>query len=103
MSSSSEGNPRNKVALKPGRSLMDWIRLTNSSAPGELSTGRRGSGNTIRDVSLEELGRHNTKNDAWLALRGTVRSQFKKKDATFKIASFVTLFPILISCCRIRL
>ena len=83
MSSSSEGNPRNKVALKPGRSLMDWIRLTNSSAPGELSTGRRGSGNTIRDVSLEELGRHNTKNDAWLALRGTVAVHFLKKDATF--------------------
>jgi cytochrome-b5 reductase len=72
MSSSSEGNPRNKVALKPGRSLMDWIRLTNSSAPGELSTGRRGSGNAIRDVSLEELARHNTKNDAWLALRGAL-------------------------------
>ncbi|XP_037073112.1 cytochrome b5 reductase 4-like [Pollicipes pollicipes] len=26
------GNPRNKVALAPGRSLMDWIRLTNSGA-----------------------------------------------------------------------
>lgn len=59
------GNPRNKVALKPGRSLMDWIRLTNSGA--DLS-GTAGGG--ARDVSVEELSRHSAKNDAWLAIRG---------------------------------
>lgn len=58
------GNPRNKVSLKPGRSLMDWIRLTNSSA--DLS----GTGNRMRDISLEELAQHNKQNDAWLAIRG---------------------------------
>ncbi len=58
------GNPRNKTALKPGRSLMDWIKLTNSSA--DLS----GTGNRLRDISPEELAQHNKQNDAWLAIRG---------------------------------
>lgn len=65
-SSLETGNPRNKVSLKPGRSLMDWIRLTNSSS--DLS----GTGNQIRDVSLEELAQHNKSNDAWLAIRGLI-------------------------------
>ena len=60
------GNPRNKVALKPGRSLMDWIRLTNG--PTDLSGV--GGGQLSRDVTLEELSRHNTRQDAWLAIRG---------------------------------
>lgn len=67
----SAGNPRNKVALKPGRSLMDWIRLTNG--PTDLS-GVGGSSGSLRDVTLEELSRHNTKEDAWLAIRGIKRS-----------------------------
>lgn len=59
------GNPRNKVALKPGRSLMDWIRLTNSTT--DLS-GNGGRG--LRDVTPEELARHSSRQDAWLAIRG---------------------------------
>ena len=73
---SSEDNPRNKVALKPGRSLMDWIRLTNTSAPGQLNCGGGRGGGGLRDVTLEELGRHNTKRDAWLALRGNFADSF---------------------------
>lgn len=64
--SSDTGNPRNKTALKPGRSLMDWIKLTNSSA--DLS----GTGNKLKDISPDELAQHNNKNDAWLAIRGSI-------------------------------
>lgn len=63
---SATGNPRNKTALKPGRSLMDWIKLTNSS------TNLSGNGNRLRDISLDELAQHKNKNDAWLAIRGMV-------------------------------
>lgn len=63
------GNPRNKVSLKPGRSLMDWIRLTNSSAD---LTGTGGGGH--RDVTVQELARHNKQNDAWIAIRGLQNS-----------------------------
>jgi len=63
---SATGNPRNKVSLKQGRSLMDWIRLTNSATD---LTGVRGQ---LKDVSLQELALHNKRTDAWLAIRGLV-------------------------------
>ncbi|XP_059052754.1 cytochrome b5 reductase 4 isoform X2 [Achroia grisella] len=63
---SATGNPRNKCALQPGHSLMDWIRLGNS---GKDLTG---VGGRVRPVSLAELATHNTQNDAWLAIRGRV-------------------------------
>ncbi len=44
---------------------MDWIRLTNSST--DLA-GSGGGG--LRDVTAEELARHNSREDAWLAIRG---------------------------------
>ncbi|XP_021195006.3 cytochrome b5 reductase 4 isoform X1 [Helicoverpa armigera] len=65
-SGSATGNPRNKCALQPGHSLMDWIRLGNS---GKDLTG---VGGRIRPVSPAELSTHNTLNDAWLAIRGRV-------------------------------
>lgn len=65
-SGSATGNPRNKCALQPGHSLMDWIRLGNS---GKDLTGVGGS---MRAVSPKELSTHNTPGDAWLALRGRV-------------------------------
>ncbi|CAH0393431.1 unnamed protein product [Bemisia tabaci] len=65
-SGSATGNPRNKAALKPGCSLMDWIRLGNS---GVDLTGVNG---VRRTVSKKELARHNKRNDAWLAIRGKV-------------------------------
>ncbi|XP_073961528.1 cytochrome b5 reductase 4 isoform X2 [Choristoneura fumiferana] len=61
-----EGNPRNKCALQPGHSLMDWIRLGNS---GKDLTG---VGGRVRPVSPNELAAHNTPNDAWLGIRGRV-------------------------------
>ncbi|XP_078045634.1 cytochrome b5 reductase 4 isoform X3 [Augochlora pura] len=61
-----DGNPRNKTALAPGHSLMDWIRLTNSGV--DLT----GVGGVARVVSLSELANHNKQNDAWIAIRGVV-------------------------------
>lgn len=57
---------RTKVALKPGRSLMDWIRLGNS---GKDLTG---VGRKVLEVTPEELAKHATMDDAWIALRGKV-------------------------------
>lgn len=59
------GNPRNKTALAPGHSVMDWIRLGNSGV--DLT----GVGGIPRTVTLTELANHNKQNDAWIAIRGT--------------------------------
>ncbi|XP_011695461.1 PREDICTED: cytochrome b5 reductase 4 isoform X3 [Wasmannia auropunctata] len=61
-----DGNPRNKTALAPGHSLMDWIRLGNS---GVDLTGVAGEPQV---VTLSELANHNKQNDAWIAIRGVV-------------------------------
>jgi len=58
------GNPRNKTALAPGHSLMDWIRLGNSGK--DLS----GVGGKLLEVSPGQLLQHNTKDDAWIAIHG---------------------------------
>ncbi|KAI5608778.1 cytochrome b5 reductase 4 isoform X1, partial [Silurus asotus] len=60
------GQSRNKVALKPGHSLMDWIRVTKS---GRDLTGLKGR---LIDVTEEELKKHNTRNDCWTCIRGMV-------------------------------
>ncbi|KAH8389252.1 hypothetical protein KR200_006656 [Drosophila serrata] len=65
-SGSATGNPRNKCALKPGYSLMSWIRLCNSGA--DLS----GTGGRTVPVSRNELALHNKVDDAWMAIRGRV-------------------------------
>ncbi|EAA05181.4 AGAP011314-PA, partial [Anopheles gambiae str. PEST] len=62
----SSGNPRNKTALKPGHSLMDWIRLGNSG------TDLTGTGGRIVPVSHAELAKHDRAEDAWMAIRGKV-------------------------------
>lgn len=59
------GSGRTKVALKPGHSLMDWIRLCAST--NDLS----GTGGQLI-VTKEELAKHNTKEDCWLCVRGKV-------------------------------
>eukprot|EP00094_Tigriopus_californicus_P007906 TCALIF_07610-PA protein Name:"Similar to cyb5r4 Cytochrome b5 reductase 4 (Danio rerio)" AED:0.08 eAED:0.08 QI:276/0.71/0.75/1/0.71/0.75/8/43/588 len=66
VSGSATGNPRNKVALKPGFSLMDWIRLTKS---GRDLTG---TGGKILKVTKTELAKHNKRKDAWMAINGVV-------------------------------
>ena len=52
-SGSATGNPRNKTALKPGFSLVGWIRLCSS---GEDLTGFKGK---ITPISHSELSKHN--------------------------------------------
>lgn len=59
-----QGNPRNKCALKPGHSLMDWIRLGSS---GVDLTGTKG---VQRPIDLSELAKHCTHTDAWMAIHG---------------------------------
>ena len=58
------GNPRNKTALKPGRGLLDWVKLGNSGVDLAGTKGR------LIDVSTSELAKHNKRNDAWMALKG---------------------------------
>ncbi|XP_019393714.1 PREDICTED: cytochrome b5 reductase 4 [Crocodylus porosus] len=57
---------RTKVPLKPGRSLMDWIRLTKS---GKDLTGLKGR---VIEVTEEELAKHNKTDDCWICIRGLV-------------------------------
>ena len=57
-------NPKSrvKVALPPGRHLMDWVRLNGSmTAPKKL-----------RNISPEELALHNKATDCWTAYDGKV-------------------------------
>lgn len=65
-SGSATGNPRNKTALRPGFSLVGWIRLGSS---GEDLTGLKGK---IINVSHQELAKHNKESDCWMAVRGKV-------------------------------
>ncbi|XP_075962997.1 cytochrome b5 reductase 4 isoform X2 [Anarhichas minor] len=57
---------RNKVNLKPGHSLMDWIRFSKS---GKDLTGLRGH---LIEVTQEEMQKHNTREDCWTCIRGMV-------------------------------
>ncbi|KAM3614041.1 uncharacterized protein V6R79_009001 [Siganus canaliculatus] len=57
---------RNKVALKPGHSLMDWIRFSKS---GKDLTGLRGR---LIEVTQEELQKHNKRDNCWTCIRGMV-------------------------------
>ncbi|XP_037042316.1 cytochrome b5 reductase 4 isoform X2 [Bradysia coprophila] len=61
-----DSNPRNKCALKPGHSLMDWIRLGSSGC--DLA----GTGGVVSAVSHKELAKNCKCDDAWLAIRGKV-------------------------------
>lgn len=65
-SGSATGNPRNKIALAPGHSLMDWIRLGSS---GKDLTG---VGGQIKSITPSELALHNEQKNAWIAIQGLV-------------------------------
>lgn len=60
------GSGRNKVALKPGYSLVGWVRFASSSDNLSGVIGPRG------EVSLEELQKHDQPDDCWMAIRGKV-------------------------------
>lgn len=66
LSGSATGNPRNKTALAPGCSLMDWIRL------GSSGVDLTGVGGKILTISPAELAKHDKEDDAWIAIRGVV-------------------------------
>ncbi|XP_044272364.1 cytochrome b5 reductase 4-like isoform X2 [Tribolium madens] len=65
---SATGNLRNKYALAPGHSLMDWIRLGSS---GRDLTGVGAQAGNL-SVTPSELALHNKESDAWLCIRGRV-------------------------------
>lgn len=56
---------REKVMLKPGFHLVDWMKLT------QVSTDMRGPG-PLRKISLAELATHKSQFDAWTAYKGKV-------------------------------
>lgn len=62
----SDGNSSKKVPLRPGHSLMDWIRLTKSGKD------LKGTGPRMLRISEEQLAKHNRVDDLWLAIRGMV-------------------------------
>lgn len=68
------GNPRNKCALQPGHSLMDWVRL------GSSNYDLAGTKGVIRPINYEELAKHNKEDDLWLAIRGKVYNVTKYLD-----------------------
>ena len=57
---------RKKVHLQKGYSLMDWIRFTKTS------TDLAGNGGVPFLVTPDELARHNTESDCWLAIQDKV-------------------------------
>eukprot|EP01038_Epipyxis_sp_PR26KG_P011773 gene11773-15754_t len=58
----SNGKAREKVVLKPGFHLMDWMRLSGALPPP----------NGIKKITLEELSKHNTQFDCWMAYKERV-------------------------------
>ncbi|KAJ2769556.1 hypothetical protein IWQ57_003054 [Coemansia nantahalensis] len=57
--------PRRKVFIKPGHSQLDWMRLSSS---GE---DLRGTDQLLR-LSMDEVARHNKRNDCWMVIRDKV-------------------------------
>jgi cytochrome b involved in lipid metabolism len=62
------GKIREKVALKPGFHLADWMRLSNSST--NLSGRKEGEG--LRKITVAELAEHSSQFDCWTAYNGKV-------------------------------
>jgi cytochrome-b5 reductase len=59
----SNGRVREKVALKPGFHLADWMRLSNSMSRSIVGP---------RKISLSELSEHSSTFDCWTAYKGKV-------------------------------
>ncbi|KAI1301784.1 Cytochrome b5 reductase 4 [Halotydeus destructor] len=65
-SGNATGSGRTKVALKPGHSLMDWVRLCNKAFDLAGTKGR------LLKVTDDELAKHNTRNDCWMVIQERV-------------------------------
>lgn len=82
-SSSNSGNAtgtgRTKVALKPGFGLMGWINY--SSKAKDLSGVDAEHRN--KNITMEELKKHNQPNDCWISIRGKV----------FNVTSYIDYHP----------
>lgn len=65
-SSSATSTKNRKASLKPGRSIMDWIKLT-ATHPDLAGTGGK-----LKDVTPDELAKHNTQSDCWICIKGRV-------------------------------
>ncbi|XP_006823095.1 cytochrome b5 reductase 4-like [Saccoglossus kowalevskii] len=72
-----QSTSRSKVELKPGRSLMDWIRL------GKSGQDLTGVGGTLTNVTKEELSKHNKEDDVWMCIKGKV----------FNVTSYLEYHP----------
>ncbi|KAL3100429.1 hypothetical protein niasHS_001732 [Heterodera schachtii] len=59
-SSSRTATKRQKVELKPGKGLLDWIRLSNAC--------RLTPHNVRSSVDQDELSKHNSEDDCWILL-----------------------------------
>uniref|UniRef100_A0A7S2NR37 Cytochrome b5 heme-binding domain-containing protein n=1 Tax=Cyanoptyche gloeocystis TaxID=77922 RepID=A0A7S2NR37_9EUKA len=57
---------RNKLPLPPGRTQIDWMRVTQSNPD---VAGNKGQ---IRKISMDEVKQHNKAEDAWMVLKGKV-------------------------------
>lgn len=61
------GQPREKVALKPGFGLLGWYALMNKSTSLNGVPGGR-----IIRVTMDEVKKHRSKEDAWTVIHGKV-------------------------------
>lgn len=64
---SRQGQPREKVALKPGFGLLGWYALMNKS----MSLNGVPGGRIIR-VTMDEVKKHRSKEDCWTVIHGKV-------------------------------
>ena len=65
--SNATGSGRTKVALTPGHSLMDWVRLCGDKSKDLTGVGGPG---TYGPVSEEDLEQKNSEDNAWITIKG---------------------------------
>lgn len=63
---------REKVALAPGHSPLDWARVTANGGDPLVMKGEEAAHRFPMRVTLEELKKHKSPEDAWSAYNGKV-------------------------------